>query len=155
MPSPDGLPPVQSSATFGKKFFFINLFSPSNSTASVSNPREYLVKYPKQHDINNFKDALSCWIKFCLWYTIAPRRRRKYWLYAEGFEYHMWNTCDVHFYASFALIMLFPKPELCIQRDFAAAVTIVMMKSSWCSSSWYWSERSTVWSKCLQPSQYK
>jgi len=56
-------------------------------------------------------------------------------LYAEGFEYHMWNTCDVHFYASFALIMLFPKPELSIQRDFAAAVTIVMMKSSWCSSS--------------------
>ncbi|KAK8522400.1 hypothetical protein V6N12_056109 [Hibiscus sabdariffa] len=43
-------------------------------------------------------------------------------LYLEGTEYHMWNTYDVHFYASFALIMLFPKLQLSIQRDFAAAV---------------------------------
>jgi non-lysosomal glucosylceramidase len=43
-------------------------------------------------------------------------------LYAEGMEYLMWNTYDVHFYSSFALAMLFPKLELSIQRDFAAAV---------------------------------
>ncbi|XP_030955434.1 non-lysosomal glucosylceramidase-like isoform X2 [Quercus lobata] len=43
-------------------------------------------------------------------------------LYLEGIEYHMWNTYDVHFYSSFALVMLFPKLELSIQRDFAAAV---------------------------------
>ncbi|CAM8914689.1 unnamed protein product [Rhodiola kirilowii] len=43
-------------------------------------------------------------------------------LYLEGIEYHMWNTYDVHFYSSFALLMLFPKLELSIQRDFAAAV---------------------------------
>ncbi|KAK8971309.1 hypothetical protein KSP40_PGU005733 [Platanthera guangdongensis] len=45
-------------------------------------------------------------------------------LYLEGIEYCMWNTYDVHFYSSFALIMLFPKLELSIQRDFAAAVTM-------------------------------
>ncbi|KAL5789347.1 hypothetical protein ACOSQ2_004235 [Xanthoceras sorbifolium] len=43
-------------------------------------------------------------------------------LYLEGIEYHMWNTYDVHFYSSFALIMLFPKLQLSVQRDFAAAV---------------------------------
>ncbi|XP_021891614.1 non-lysosomal glucosylceramidase-like [Carica papaya] len=43
-------------------------------------------------------------------------------LYLEGIEYPMWNTYDVHFYASFALVMLFPKLELSIQRDFATAV---------------------------------
>lgn len=43
-------------------------------------------------------------------------------LYSEGMEYLMWNTYDVHFYSSFALLMLFPKLELSIQRDFAAAV---------------------------------
>ncbi|XP_024026604.1 non-lysosomal glucosylceramidase [Morus notabilis] len=43
-------------------------------------------------------------------------------LYLEGLEYTMWNTYDVHFYSSFALLMLFPKLELSIQRDFAAAV---------------------------------
>ncbi|KAM0940195.1 putative glucosylceramidase [Dioscorea sansibarensis] len=43
-------------------------------------------------------------------------------LYLEGIEYSMWNTYDVHFYSSFSLLMLFPKLELSIQRDFAAAV---------------------------------
>ncbi|XP_030496092.2 uncharacterized protein LOC115712025 isoform X1 [Cannabis sativa] len=43
-------------------------------------------------------------------------------LYLEGQEYIMWNTYDVHFYSSFSLLMLFPKLELTIQRDFAAAV---------------------------------
>ncbi|XP_066336867.1 uncharacterized protein [Miscanthus floridulus] len=43
-------------------------------------------------------------------------------LYLEGIEYYMWNTYDVHFYASFSLIMLFPKLQLSVQRDFAAAV---------------------------------
>ncbi|KAK7292521.1 hypothetical protein RIF29_08303 [Crotalaria pallida] len=43
-------------------------------------------------------------------------------LYLEGLEYQMWNTYDVHFYSSFSLLMLFPKLELSIQRDFAAAV---------------------------------
>ncbi|KAI8537993.1 hypothetical protein RHMOL_Rhmol09G0066500 [Rhododendron molle] len=43
-------------------------------------------------------------------------------LYLEGVEYIMWCTYDVHFYASYALLMLFPKIELSIQRDFAKAV---------------------------------
>ncbi|PKA53457.1 hypothetical protein AXF42_Ash012399 [Apostasia shenzhenica] len=43
-------------------------------------------------------------------------------LYLEGSEYHLFNTYDVHFYSSFALLMLFPKLELSIQRDFAMAV---------------------------------
>ncbi|KAK1592151.1 hypothetical protein Q3G72_020277 [Acer saccharum] len=43
-------------------------------------------------------------------------------LYLEGVEYIMWCTYDVHFYASFALLALFPKIELNIQRDFAKSV---------------------------------
>ncbi|KVH90959.1 Beta-glucosidase, GBA2 type [Cynara cardunculus var. scolymus] len=43
-------------------------------------------------------------------------------LYLEGVEYVMWCTYDVHFYASFALLELFPKIELSIQREFARAV---------------------------------
>ncbi|CAH9086261.1 unnamed protein product [Cuscuta epithymum] len=43
-------------------------------------------------------------------------------LYLEGIEYIMWCTYDVHFYASFALLALFPKIELSIQREFARAV---------------------------------
>lgn len=44
-------------------------------------------------------------------------------LYLEGQEYLMYNTYDVHFYASFALLMLWPQLELSIQRDFAAAIS--------------------------------
>jgi len=42
--------------------------------------------------------------------------------YLEGQEYYMYNTYDVHFYASFALLMNWPMIELCIQRMFSRAV---------------------------------
>jgi non-lysosomal glucosylceramidase len=41
--------------------------------------------------------------------------------YLESLEYLMYNTYDVHFYASFALAMLWPKLELSLQRDVALA----------------------------------
>ncbi|XP_052099238.1 non-lysosomal glucosylceramidase-like isoform X1 [Mytilus californianus] len=42
--------------------------------------------------------------------------------YLEGHEYRMINTYDVHHYASFAFIMLWPKIQLSIQYDMATAV---------------------------------
>ncbi|XP_061664715.1 non-lysosomal glucosylceramidase isoform X2 [Syngnathoides biaculeatus] len=42
--------------------------------------------------------------------------------YLEGQEYRMYNTYDVHFYASFALIMLWPKLALSMQYDIAGSV---------------------------------
>ncbi|RDD46384.1 Non-lysosomal glucosylceramidase [Trichoplax sp. H2] len=42
--------------------------------------------------------------------------------YLEGHEYLMYNTYDVHFYASFALAQLWPMIELSIQYDFAASI---------------------------------
>jgi non-lysosomal glucosylceramidase len=42
--------------------------------------------------------------------------------YLEGHEYRMVNTYDVHYNASIALAMLFPKIELSLQRDFAKTV---------------------------------
>jgi non-lysosomal glucosylceramidase len=52
-------------------------------------------------------------------------QRRDYmghFAYLEGQEYRMYNTYDVHFYASFALCMLWPKLELSLQRDIAQSV---------------------------------
>lgn len=34
-----------------------------------------------------------------------------------GQEYRMYNTYDVHYYASFALVMLWPKVALSLQYD--------------------------------------
>ena len=46
--------------------------------------------------------------------------RTKYgrWGYLEAHEYTMYNTYDVHFYASWALIDLFPGLQLSLQHDF-------------------------------------
>lgn len=43
--------------------------------------------------------------------------------YLEAHEYRMYNTYDVHFYASFALTMLWPKLQLSLQYDFADSVS--------------------------------
>ncbi|XP_050400246.1 non-lysosomal glucosylceramidase isoform X1 [Patella vulgata] len=42
--------------------------------------------------------------------------------YLEGMEYRMYNTYDVHHYASFSLIMLWPKLQLSLQYDYAATI---------------------------------
>ena len=44
--------------------------------------------------------------------------------YLESHEYRFYNTYDVHFYASFALIMNWPKIELALQRDFGEATLV-------------------------------
>jgi non-lysosomal glucosylceramidase len=51
----------------------------------------------------------------------APDAEMGHFAYLEGHEYRMYNTYDVHFYASWALIQLWPKIELALQRDIAAA----------------------------------
>lgn len=38
-------------------------------------------------------------------------------LLLPGQEYRMYNTYDVHFYASFALVMLWPKLQISLQYD--------------------------------------
>ncbi|CAF3473761.1 unnamed protein product [Rotaria sp. Silwood1] len=49
--------------------------------------------------------------------------------YLEGHEYRMINTYDVHFYASFALIQLWPQLELSIQYDYATSIAFEKLES--------------------------
>lgn len=51
-----------------------------------------------------------------------PGKDMGHFAYLEGHEYPMFNTYDVHFYASFALVMNWPLLELSLQRDFAQAI---------------------------------
>ncbi len=44
--------------------------------------------------------------------------------YLESYEYRMYNTYDVHFYASFALAMLWPELEISLQRDYIHALEV-------------------------------
>lgn len=51
-----------------------------------------------------------------------PEPEIGHFAYLESHEYRFFNTYDVHFYASWALAMLFPELELSLQRDFAHSV---------------------------------
>jgi non-lysosomal glucosylceramidase len=53
----------------------------------------------------------------------------------EGHEYRYYNTYDVHFYASFALAMLWPELELSVQRDFARALRLENLEPITCLAS--------------------
>lgn len=53
-----------------------------------------------------------------------PRRAYGRFSYLEGHEYRMYSTYDVHFYASHALINLFPNIQVC-------ATTYIFFKSLW------------------------
>lgn len=55
--------------------------------------------------------------------------------YLEGHEYVMFTTYDVHFYASFALIMNWPEIQLTIQRDYNKAISYEYDEVyKWCGS---------------------
>lgn len=61
----------------------------------------------KEADLDSLPNALTEYGRFA---------------YLEGHEYRMYNTYDVHHYASFALIMLWPKLQISLQYDIAAAI---------------------------------
>ncbi|XP_078701010.1 non-lysosomal glucosylceramidase-like [Branchiostoma floridae x Branchiostoma belcheri] len=64
--------------------------------------------------------------------------------YLEGHEYRMYNTYDVHHYASFALAMLWPQLEYSIQYDYA--LTILEEDRSWQPELWHggWMHRKAI-----------
>lgn len=54
-----------------------------------------------------------CILKLAIKYSLEYG----HFAYLEGHEYRMYNTYDVHFYASFALAMNWPHLQLCVQYD--------------------------------------
>ncbi|KAF2897843.1 hypothetical protein ILUMI_08327 [Ignelater luminosus] len=51
-----------------------------------------------------------------------PRQKYGRFAYLEGHEYRMYNTYDVHFYASYALAMNWPHLQLSVQYDFRDSI---------------------------------
>lgn len=52
-----------------------------------------------------------------------PRLAYGRFAYLEGHEYRMYNTYDVHFYASHALINLWPNLQVSLQYDFKDSIS--------------------------------
>lgn len=122
MLSPDGMPPIHSLATLGECRFSVDMSSNrSTAVTPLENTSSNILNRMKSA-IDNMMSPIASNAAFGTSLLQEGEENIGQLLYFEGFEYHMWNTYDVHFYSSFALLMLFPKLELSIQRDFAAAV---------------------------------
>lgn len=53
-----------------------------------------------------------------------PRLTYGRFAYLEGHEYRMYNTYDVHFYASFALAINWPILQMCLQYDLRDSIFV-------------------------------
>ncbi|KAG8368893.1 hypothetical protein BUALT_Bualt15G0093900 [Buddleja alternifolia] len=121
----DGSPPLHSLLTIGKRRFSLdtsNLDHKSKDNTSEQNDTAINILDRMTSLLQEIHTPVS--MTSALGTNLLQKGEENVgqFLYFEGIEYHMCNTYDVHFYASFALLMLFPKLELSIQRDFAAAV---------------------------------
>ncbi|PSS02916.1 Non-lysosomal glucosylceramidase [Actinidia chinensis var. chinensis] len=121
----DGSPPVNALTTIGERKFSLDAYSPdASNTVSMPHQNDTSVDILGRMTsvLDEIHNPVSLNSAFGTNLLQKGEENIGQFLYYEGVEYHMWNTYDVHFYSSFALIMLFPKLELSIQRDFAAAV---------------------------------
>lgn len=123
----DGSPPIHSLSSIGARKFSIDMHSSdANNTLSISPPNDSSgdILGRMTSILEEIHSPLTLNSAFGTNLLQKGEENIGQFLYYEGIEYNMWNTYDVHFYSSFALIMLFPKIELSIQRDFAASVML-------------------------------
>ncbi|KAL5993276.1 hypothetical protein ACLOJK_014200 [Asimina triloba] len=121
----DGLPPVQNLATIGERKFSLEKLSLDGKISHSILHQDDTAVNILDRMTSVLEEIYSPKMSIATFGTSLLGEGDEnigQFLYFEGIEYHMWNTYDVHFYSSFALLMLFPKLELSIQRDFAAAV---------------------------------
>lgn len=119
----DGSPPIQKLTANGKRKFSLDQATSDLKNLSLKDTATEIIDRMTTalEHIHHPETSNSAFGNYLL-----PEGEENIgqFLYLEGNEYLMWNTYDVHFYSSFALLMLFPKLELSIQRDFAAAVML-------------------------------
>ncbi|XP_072974444.1 uncharacterized protein [Typha angustifolia] len=120
----DGLPPIQSLTAIETRRFSVDTNSDCkdlNGIVPTSNTASDILKSMTSIS-EKLQSPLASNAAFGPSLLQEGEENIGQFLYLEGVEYPMWNTYDVHFYSSFAILNLFPKLELSIQRDFASAV---------------------------------
>lgn len=60
-----------------------------------------------------------------------PRLEFGRFAYLESHEYRMYNTYDVHFYASFALVMNWPLLQIVLQYDMKKFISMEIKETMW------------------------
>ncbi|KAK8638558.1 hypothetical protein V6N13_136977 [Hibiscus sabdariffa] len=121
----DGSPPMRSLASLGERKFCLGKSgSHVDEVINTENNKDVAIEILERmaSSLEKAHTPLTSNAAFGTQLLKDGEENIGQFLYLEGSEYLMFNTYDVHFYSSFALLMLFPKLELSIQRDFAAAV---------------------------------
>ncbi|WJX87960.1 glucosylceramidase [Trifolium repens] len=121
----DGSPPVHSLVSIGERKFSLDGFVSdleNNKNASHQNDIAINILERFTSAVEKIQTPPASKSAYGVSLLQEGEENIGQFLYLEGIEYQMWNTYDVHFYSSFSLVMLFPKLELSVQRDFAAAV---------------------------------
>ncbi|XVF30182.1 hypothetical protein REPUB_Repub16aG0035200 [Reevesia pubescens] len=121
----DGSPPMRSLASLGERKFSLDKSrSHLDNATDIANQDDIAIEILERMTSILEKENIPLTSNSALGTRLLQDGEENIgqFLYLEGSEYIMWNTYDVHFYSSFALLMLFPKLELSIQRDIAAAV---------------------------------
>ncbi|XP_028063644.1 non-lysosomal glucosylceramidase-like isoform X3 [Camellia sinensis] len=121
----DGLPPMQSLTTIRERKFTLHNSGPKidkTIKTALQNDTAAEILERMASILEHTHSPITSNSAFGAFLVKDGEENIGQFLYLEGIEYHMWNTYDVHFYSSFALLMLFPKLELSIQRDFALGV---------------------------------
>ncbi|XP_064970338.1 uncharacterized protein LOC103989366 isoform X2 [Musa acuminata AAA Group] len=142
----DGSPPIQSLATIEERKFFLDMsngefdslsevIARKNTAVNILNRMTSILEKLYAPIQSNSATGIP---------LLEGEENIGQFLYLEGIEYCMWNTYDVHFYSSYSLIMLFPKLELSIQRDFAAAVMMHDPEKVQTLSDGKWSARKVL-----------
>ncbi|XP_009760228.1 uncharacterized protein [Nicotiana sylvestris] len=139
----DGSLPMQNFGTIGEKKFSLDKAKlDSEKTLKLDEKHEtYMGLLSRMKStVNELQTPVASNSAFGTYLLQDGEENIGQFLYLEGIEYHMFNTYDVHFYASYALLMLFPKLELSIQRDCAMAVMMhdpskmnIMSDGTWAS----------------------
>lgn len=91
-------------------------------------------KHALFNELYYISDGGSLWLlpfKYDKFKLDDPRTEYGHFSYLEGQEYRMYNTYDVHFYASFALTMLWPKLQMSLQYDFSDAINVELSERVW------------------------
>ncbi|XP_010530106.1 PREDICTED: non-lysosomal glucosylceramidase [Tarenaya hassleriana] len=139
----DGLPPKQSLSSIGIRKISLSTSSTEGSSREENNiAMEILGRIDAVCEQIQAPLSLSAALGKSLIHNEDENIGQ--FLYLEGIQYLMYNTYDVHFYSSFALLMLFPKLELSIQRDFAAAVMMHDSSKKQIMSSGEWVPRNIL-----------
>ncbi|XP_059297313.1 uncharacterized protein LOC132050203 isoform X2 [Lycium ferocissimum] len=139
----DGSLPMQNFGTIRERKFSLDKTKPdSEKTLKLDEQNETYMRLLSRmkSTVNQLQTPVTSNSAFGPYLLQDGEENIGQFLYLEGIEYHMFNTYDVHFYASYALLMLFPKLELSIQRDGAMAVMMhdpskmkIMSNGTWVS----------------------